>query len=83
MLVNIANTLEVTLDAFLKDDPEGRVACGVAATTGIVFIFRDILSRAAVDCAKISRDVVRKIGYTSSKMRADADICSIVTAICK
>lgn len=72
---------DAILDAFLKDDPESRVACEVDATTGMIFVFGEISSNAAVDCAKIARDVVRKIGYTSSEMGFDADTCSIVTAI--
>ena len=74
---------DAILDAFLKDDPESRVACEVAATTGMIFIFGEISSNAVVDCTKIARDVVRKIGYTSSKMGFDADTCSIVTSIGK
>ena len=74
---------DAILDAFLKDDPESRVACEVAATTGMIFIFGEISSNAVVDCTKIARDVVRRIGYTSSEMGFDADTCSIVTAIGK
>jgi len=74
---------DAILDAFLKDDPESRVACEVAATTGMIFIFGEISSNAVVDCTNIARDVVRKIGYTSSDMGFDADTCSIVTAIGK
>lgn len=49
----------------------------------MIFIFGEISSNAVVDCAKIARDVVRKIGYTSSEIGFDADTCSIVTAIGK
>ncbi len=74
---------DAILDAFLKDDPESRVACEVAATTSMIFIFGEISSNAIVDCTKIARDVVRKIGYTSSEMGFDADTCSIVASIGK
>lgn len=74
---------DAILDAFLKDDPESRVACEVDATTGMIFVFGEISSNAVVDCTKIARDVVRKIGCTSSEMGFDADTCSIVIAICK
>lgn len=70
---------DAILDAFLKDDPESRVACEVAATTGMIFIFGEIFSNAVVDCTKIARDVVRRIGYTTSEMEFEADTCSIVT----
>lgn len=70
---------DAILDAFLKDDPESRVACEVAATTGMIFIFGETSSNAVVDCAKIARDVVRKIGYTSSEMEFDADTYMLYT----
>lgn len=54
---------DAILDVFLKDDLESRVACEVAATTGMIFIFGEISLNAVVDCTKIARDVVRKIGY--------------------
>lgn len=72
---------DAILDAFLKDDPNSRIACEVATTTGMILIFGEISSNAVVDCAKIARDVVKRIGYTSSDMGFDADTCSIVTAI--
>lgn len=74
---------DAILDAFLKDDPESRVACEVAATTGMIFIFGEISSNATVDCSKIARDVIRNIGYTSSEIGFDADTCSIITSIGK
>lgn len=52
---------DAILDVFLKDDPESRVACEVATTTGMMFIFGEFSSNAVVDCAKIARKVVRKI----------------------
>ncbi len=57
--------LDAIFDVFWKDDPESRVACEVAATTGMIFIFGAISSNAVVDYAKIACDVVRKNGYTS------------------
>lgn len=74
---------DAILDAFLKDDPNSRVACEVAATKGLVFIFGEITSDAVVDCSKIARDVIKDIGYTSSEIGFDADTCSIVTSIGK
>ena len=74
---------DVVLEAFLKDDPESGVACEVAITTGMIFIFGEISSKAIIDCAKIARNIVRKIGDTSSEMAFDSDTCSIATAIGK
>lgn len=52
---------DVILNAFLKDDPESRVACEVTATTGMIFIFGEISSNAAVDCVKIARAAGEKL----------------------
>ena len=74
---------DAILDAFLRDDPNSRVACEVAATKGLVFIFGEITSSAVIDCSKIARDVIREIGYTSSEIGFDANTCSIITSIGK
>lgn len=71
------------LDAFLKDDSKSKLACEVAATTGMVFIFGEITSNAVIDCSKIARDVIRDIGYTSSEIWSDADTCSKITLMGK
>ncbi|MFC1988063.1 S-adenosylmethionine synthetase N-terminal domain-containing protein, partial [Chloroflexota bacterium] len=46
------------LDAILKDDPYGRVACEVAVTTGLVVVLGQITTSCYVDIPKIVREVV-------------------------
>ncbi|MBI3301311.1 MAG: methionine adenosyltransferase [Deltaproteobacteria bacterium] len=69
------------LDALLAHDPESRVACETLAKTGMVVIAGEITTRAQINYADVTREVVRGIGYTSSEVGFDADTCAVLTAI--
>jgi len=72
---------DAILDAVLRDDPMGRVACETFAITGQVHVAGEITTKAQVDYAKIVRDTVREIGYTSSAVGFDADTCGVNISI--
>ena len=57
-----------------------RVACEVAATTGVVLVMGEITTTAYVDIPKIVRETVREIGYTNAEYGFDA-YCAVITAI--
>ncbi len=69
------------LDAILAQDPNSRVACETATTTGLVCIFGEITTNAVVDYQKIVRDTIREIGYDRAKYGFDADTCGILNSI--
>ena len=69
------------LDAVLRLDPHGRVACETLLTTGLVVVAGEITTSAWVDIPKIAREIIRDIGYTRAKYGFDADTCGIITAI--
>lgn len=69
------------LDAILKDDPRGRVACEVMCTTGLVLVAGEITTSTYVDIPKIAREIVKEIGYTRAKYGFDGDTCAVITAI--
>src|SRR4051795_3473594 len=69
------------LDAVLKDDPSGRVACETLITTGLVVVAGEISTDKYVDIAKIVRERVSEIGYTHSEWGFDAHTCGVVVAI--
>jgi S-adenosylmethionine synthetase len=69
------------LDAVLREDPHGRVACETLLTTGLVMIAGEITTSALVDYTKIARETVRDIGYTRAKYGFDCETCAVITAI--
>jgi S-adenosylmethionine synthetase len=69
------------LDDFLRQDPESRVACETFVSTGLVIIGGEVTSKAYVDIQSIARNTIRRIGYTKSEYRFDADSCAVISAI--
>jgi S-adenosylmethionine synthetase len=69
------------LDAVLKKDPEGRVACETSVTTGLVLVSGEITTKCYVDIPKEVRKIIKEIGYTRAKYGFDGDTCAVLTAI--
>lgn len=69
------------LDAILAEDPNARVACETAVTTGLVMVMGEITTRCYVDIPGIVRKTVKEIGYTRAKYGFDGDTCAVITAI--
>ena len=72
---------DAILDAILERDPMGRVACETTASTGLVHIMGEISTKCYVDIPKITREVIREIGYDRAKYGFDCDTCGIITNI--
>jgi S-adenosylmethionine synthetase len=69
------------LDAIFEQDPQARVACETACTTGVMFVFGEITTTAYVDIAAVAREVIRDIGYTSSDLGFDAESAGVMVSI--
>ena len=69
------------LDAILKDDPNGRVACETLITTGLVVVAGEITTDTYVDIRAVVRDRIAEIGYTRAKYGFDFETCGVVVAI--
>jgi S-adenosylmethionine synthetase len=69
------------LDAVLKDDPDGRVACETLITTGLVVVAGEITTEIYVDIPRLVRRKVSEIGYTRAKFGFDAETCGVMVAI--
>src|SRR5438874_738153 len=69
------------LDAVLREDPEGRVACETLITTGLVVVAGEISTDIYVDIPKLVRERISEIGYTHSEWGFDAITCGVVVAI--
>ncbi|KLU60522.1 S-adenosylmethionine synthase [Peptococcaceae bacterium CEB3] len=72
---------DAILDAIFAKDPEARVACETAVTTGLVLVSGEITTHCYVDIPHIVRDTIREIGYTRAKFGFDADTCAVLTSI--
>ena len=72
---------DAVLDAILQQDPMGRVACETTVSTGLVHIMGEISTECYVDIPKITREVIRDIGYDRAKYGFDCDTCGIITNI--
>jgi S-adenosylmethionine synthetase len=72
---------DAVLDAIIKDDPDARVACETAVTTGLVLVMGEITTSTYVDIGALVRDVVTDIGYTRGKYGFDADTCGVIVSL--
>ena len=72
---------DTVLDAVLKDDPGGRVACETLITTGLVVVAGEISTETYVDIPALVRERISEIGYTHSEWGFDANTCGVVVAI--
>ena len=69
------------LDAIYAQDPNARVACECATTTGMVLVMGEISTHCYVDIPRIARDTLIKIGYDSQSAGFNGNTCAILTAI--
>lgn len=69
------------LDALLVQDPNSRVACETAVTTGLVMVIGEITTNAYVDIQKVVRETVKEIGYDRAKYGFDCETCAVINAI--
>src|SRR5215218_7187071 len=71
------------LDAVLREDPYGRVACETLVNTGLVVISGEISTDTYVDIQEIARETIRRIGYTDADLGFSADSAAVLNAIDK
>jgi S-adenosylmethionine synthetase len=72
---------DAVLDAIFEKDPNARVACETAVTTGLVLVMGEITTSCYVDIPKVVRNTIREIGYDRAKYGFDCDTCSVITSI--
>ena len=71
------------LDAILRDDPSGRVACETLVKTGVVIVAGEVTTSAWIDLEKLVRETVLDIGYNHSDMGFDGASCGVINIIGK
>jgi S-adenosylmethionine synthetase len=69
------------LDSILARDPQARVACETAVTTGLVLVMGEITTTAHVDVAHVVRQRIADIGYTDAHYGFDAATCGVMVAL--
>ena len=72
---------DAILDAFLKDDPESRVACETLVKTDLVVIAGEITSNAEPNLEEVVRKVINDIGYDNDEVGCNGSKVEIVNAI--
>ncbi|MGH9180008.1 MAG: methionine adenosyltransferase [Acidimicrobiales bacterium] len=72
---------DAILDAILREDPAGRVACETLLTTGLVVVAGEISTTAYVEIPTIVRDTICGIGYDRESFGFDGHTCGVITSI--
>src|SRR5512135_1107716 len=72
---------DALIDNFLAWDTNSKVACETLVTTGQVVLAGEVKTNTYLDVKKITRDVIKKIGYTKSEYMFEANSCGILSAI--
>jgi S-adenosylmethionine synthetase len=71
------------LDAVLRDDPFGRVACETLVNTGLVVVSGEITTETYVDIQDVARQTIKRIGYVDADYGFDYHTCAVINAIDK
>ena len=77
------NISDAVLDAIMAQDPNSRVACETAITTGLVLVMGEITTNASVDFQSVVRNTIREIGYDHSDKGFDCNTCGVIVALDK
>lgn len=72
---------DAVLDAILEKDPDARVACETATTTGLIVVMGEITTDAWINVQKIARDTVEQAGYTDAGYGFDAETCAVLVSL--
>jgi S-adenosylmethionine synthetase len=72
---------DAILDAIIREDPNARVACETATTTGLVVVLGEITTTTYADFQSIVRETVRDIGYTRAEYGFDHQTCGVLISI--
>jgi S-adenosylmethionine synthetase len=72
---------DAILDAIIRDDPNARVACETATTTGLVLVLGEITTNTYIDFQTIVRETVRDIGYTKAEYGFDYQTCGTLVSV--
>jgi S-adenosylmethionine synthetase len=72
---------DTMLDAVMREDPYGRVACETMVTTGLCVVAGEISTKAHIDFSRLARDTICEIGYTDAAFGIDGKTCGVIVSI--
>ena len=74
---------DAILDAYLKEDPESRVACETLVKNNLVVIAGEITSKGSPDLESVVRKVINEIGYNDDALGFNGSTCKFENHITK
>ena len=74
---------DAVLDAYLKEDPESRVACETLVKNNLVVIAGEITSKGSPDLESVVRKVINEIGYNDDNLGFNGNNCKFENHITK
>ena len=74
---------DAVLDAYLKEDPNSRVACETLIKNNLVVIAGEITSEGSPDLEPVVRKVINDIGYNNDKLGFNGSNCEFINHITK
>ncbi len=74
---------DAILDAYLKEDPNSRVACETMIKNNLVIIAGEITSEANPELEPVVRNVINDIGYNDDKLGFNGNTCEFINHISK
>ncbi len=72
---------DAVLDAMLAEDPNSRVACECAVTTGMALVMGEVTTECYVDIPSLARSVIKEIGYDDAAYGFDGNTCAVLVAL--
>src|SRR5258706_13965329 len=72
---------DAILEEIIKEEPEARVACETATTTGLVMVLGEITTTTYIDFQAVVRETVRDIGYTKADYGFDYLTCGTLVSV--
>jgi S-adenosylmethionine synthetase len=72
---------DAILDDALRQDPNSRVACETFTTTGLMIVGGEITTHGYIDTQKITRGVLKSIGYDDPSFGIDYESCAVISTI--
>jgi len=74
---------DAVLDAYLKEDPNSRVACETLIKNNLVVIAGEITSKGNPDLENVVRNVINEIGYNDDVLGFNGSTCKFENYITK